>query len=94
MMYIDAELMDKVAMEIANGEERSDTVSIEAGSGYLSCIYWKDADITVDENGTTDVRFAWCNIYNLEYHDDEDMVHDVECDIEALETMVADYMNS
>lgn len=97
-MKLNEKQFKEVAEAIAESEELKGMVQVyvdEQSCAYLNCKYEKGAEVDVEfETGACNVYGAWCNIYRIELVDDENGNGDVDCDIEALESKVAEYMNN
>ena len=77
-MKLNEKQFKEIAEAIAESEELKGTVQVD-----VEC-----------ETGACNVYGAWCNIYRIELVDDENGNSNVDCDIEALESKVAEYMNN
>ena len=88
--------MYDIASAVADASESRDTVTVDLqDGGWLNVKYEKGADVYQEpETGAFCVRGAWCNINAIENEHEDFDVEPVECDIEKLENMVAEYMNN
>lgn len=97
-MKLNEKQFKEIAEAIAESSELKGTVQVdvdEQSYAYLNCKYEKGAEVDVEcETGACNVYGAWCNIYRIELVDDENGNSNVDCDIEALESKVAEYMNN
>ena len=94
-MIVAGTRMRNVAEAVAMSDEPKGLVQVDVLDGYLNVRYEKGADVEVElETGACNVSGAWCNINAIEYENEDYDVEPVECDIEKLENMVAEYMNN
>lgn len=97
-MQLSERQFKEVAEAIAGSREMKSTVQVdvdEQSYAYFNVKYEKGAEVDVEfETGACNVYGAWCNIYRIELVDDENGNSNVDCDIEKLENMVAEYMNN
>lgn len=97
-MKLNKRQFHEIAEAIADSSEMRGTTYVDVGEqsyGYFSIKYEKGADVDVElDTGACNVYGAWCNIRRIELVDDYNDDFNVECDIEALESKVAEYMNN
>lgn len=97
-MRLNERQFKEVAEAIANSRELKGTVQVdvdEQSYAYINCKYEKGAEVDVElDTGACNVYGAWCNIRRIELVDDYNDDVNVDCDIEALESKVAEYMNN
>lgn len=97
-MQLNEKQIKEVAEAIADSREMKGTVQVdvdEQSYAYFNVKYEKGAEVDVEfDTGACNVYGAWCNIYRIELVDDENGNGDVDCDIEALENRVCEYMNN
>lgn len=97
-MQLSERQFKEVAEAIADSREMKGTVQVdvdEQSYAYFNVKYEKGAEVEVEcETGACNVYGAWCNIYRIELVDDDNENKAVDCDIEALESKVAEYMNN
>lgn len=95
-MTLEGIILYDIASAVADASESRDTVTVDLqDGGWLNVKYEKGADVYQEpETGACCVSGAWCNINAIEYENEGYDVEPVDCDIEKLENMVAEYMNN
>ena len=95
-MTLEGMILYDIASAVADASESRDTVTVDLqDGGWLNVKYEKGADVYQEsETGYWCVSGAWCIIRAIEYENEDYDVETVECDIEKLENMVAEYMNN
>ena len=95
-MRLDGIILNDIASAVADASENKGTVTVDLqDGGWLRVKYEKGADVYQEsETGYWCVSGAWCIIRAIEYENEDYDVETVECDIEKLENMVAEYMNN
>ena len=95
-MRLEGIVLNDIASAVADASENIGTVTVDLqNGGWLRVKYEKGADVYQEpETGACCVSGAWCNINAIEYENEDHDAEPVECDIEKLENMVAEYMNN
>lgn len=97
-MQLNEKQIKEVAEAIADSREMKGTVQVdvdEQSYAYFNVKYEKGAEVDVEfDTGACNVYGAWCNIYRIELVDDDNENKAVDCDIEALENRVCEFMNN
>lgn len=95
-MTLEGMILYDIASAVADASESRNTVTVDLqDGGWLNVKYEKGADVYQEpETGYCNVSGAWCNIDAIEYENQDYDIEPVECDIEKLENMVAEYMNN
>lgn len=95
-LHLDGIVLYDIAEAIAGSCEERGTLQVDlTGGGYVEIKYEKGAECDVEpETGCCNVSGAWCNIQKIEVVDDDMDARPVDCDIEKLESLAAEYMNN
>lgn len=95
-MTLEGMILYDIASAVADASESKGTTEVELqDGGWILVRFEKGADVYQEpETGYCNVSGAWCNIDAIEYESEDFCKEPVECDIEKLENMVAEYMNN
>lgn len=93
-MRMSDELMVQMAETIVSCTELSGEVRMDVEGGFITAGYRKGADLTGNDDGTCSMSGAWCDIAGVMFHSLNGEIHEkMECDVEAIENMVAELIN-
>lgn len=95
-MEVQGKLLKEVAEAIASSYEERGNVQVDVKGGYLEVKFEKGAHCWVEpDTGYCNVSEAWCNVINIDFIDeDNEETSRVDCDLEKLESLTAEYMNN
>ena len=94
-MVLTGKILREVAEAIASSYEHDGMVQVDVKGGYLQVNYEKGAHCWVEpDTGYCNVSAAWCNVKSIELINEDDEALPVDCDVEKLENMTAEFMNN